>query len=322
MKNPIVANWIRIKKISDDEYMVKDLLFDEQFKINSYKAWFIKQLSKGIDPYKIDKNLSVAAVKRMLLDLEYDNIIRDKRFYEKSFLNYFLTIWKPQVTFPLRVFSFFINALLFILWLPVLAFSVYLCLMNWFGFAWEYMLIGSAFGILGGIVMHELGHMFACLAYGGRVFEVGVMLHGLTPGAYVLLNESCIKKRMRRVQVSAAGVEMNFLLAGIFLLLSNILYEVSGFFVGAALSNIILGLLNLTFINGFDGMNIMSELLGVEDVVRKARRVTQSRVMKRKLKKTGMNGRATIAACYVIRMVQIAYPMILIINILAVFLWI
>lgn len=94
------------------------------------------------------------------------------------------------------------------------------------------MIAGSVVGMLIGLVMHELGHMFACLTYGGRVFKVGVMLQFLLmPGAYVLMNESNIKKRMKRVQVSAAGIEMNLILTAIFLFLSARFEVLSGFFL-------------------------------------------------------------------------------------------
>ena len=60
----------------------------------------------------------------------------------------------------------------------------------------DYITIGSIFGLLVGIFLHELGHMFACIAYGGEVFEVGVMLQFFLPGAYVLMNKNRIKNRL------------------------------------------------------------------------------------------------------------------------------
>ena len=186
----------------------------------------------------------------------------------------------------------------------------------------DYVIVGSVAGMLIGLVMHELGHMFACLAYGGRVFEVGVMLQFLfMPGAYVLMNESKIKKRMRRVQVSAAGIEMNLLLTAIFLIISARFESLSGFFLGAAIQNVFLALLNLTLVDGFDGMAIMGELLGVENVISKARRITRFKFKRKKLEKDGISGKATIAVCYILRGIQIALPLIFALNIVGVITW-
>ena len=42
---------------------------------------------------------------------------------------------------------------------------------------------------------------------------------------------------------------------------------------GAALATVFVALLNLTFINGIDGMNIMCELLGVKDLPERAKTI-------------------------------------------------
>ncbi|MBR3818511.1 MAG: hypothetical protein IKJ41_05110 [Clostridia bacterium] len=39
---------------------------------------------------------------------------------------------------------------------------------------------------LDGMVFHEVGHMFACLSYGGRFFEVGVITRFFFPRQYMI----------------------------------------------------------------------------------------------------------------------------------------
>lgn len=322
MAHPITANWIRFKRISENEYKIINLLHDEEIATDAYTVWFTRQLNGKRNPYLIDKSKSKEDIDLLLAKLEAENVIRDKRFFSKFFLFLLVTIWRPKITENFRIASFIINGLLLISFLPLLAFSIFYFLYYTYAINFDYMIAGSVAGMLIGLVMHELGHMFACLAYGGRVFEVGVMLQFLLmPGAYVLMNESNIKNRMRRVQVSAAGIEMNLLLTAIFLFLSAMFESLSGLFLGAAIQNIFLALLNLTFVDGFDGMTIMCELLGVECIVSKAKRITKSKHKRKRLKKDGISGKATIAVSYILRGIQIALPLILALNIMGVISW-
>lgn len=322
MKYPTLANWIRFKKVSENEFEIIDLLHDEKIQTDAYTVWFARQLNGKRNPYRIDKNKTREDVDLLLGELEAENVIRDKRFFSKFFLFLLVTVWRPKVTQNFRIASFIINGLLSISFLPLLAFSIFYFLYYTYDINFDYVIVGSVVGMLIGLVMHELGHMFACLAYGGRVFEVGVMLQFLLmPGAYVLMNESNIKKRMKRVQVSAAGIEMNLILTAIFLILSVRFEVLSGFFLGAAIQNVFLALLNLTLIDGFDGMAIMSELLGIEYAVSKAKRITKSKLKRKKLEKDGISGKATIAVCYALRGIQIALPLIFALNIVGVITW-
>lgn len=322
MKYPTLANWIRFKKVSENEYEIVDLLHDEKIQTDAYTVWFARQLNGKRNPYLIDKGKLKKDIDLLLRELEAENVIRDKRFFSKFFLFLLVTVWRPKITENFRIASFIINGLLLISFLPLLAFSILYFLYYTYDINFDYMIIGSIAGMLIGLVMHELGHMFACLAYGGRVFEVGVMLQFLLmPGAYVLMNESNIKKRMRRVQVSAAGIEMNLFLTAIFLILSARFETLSGFCLAAAIQNVFLALLNLTFVDGFDGMTIMSELLGVECIVSKAKRITKSKYKRKRLAKDGISGKATIAVSYILRGVQIALPLIFALNIMGVISW-
>ena len=108
------------------------------------------------------------------------------------------------------------------------------------------------------------------------------------------------------------------LLTGVFLLLSSFFEPLSGFFLGAAVNNAFIALLNLTFLNGIDGMKIMEELMGTENIVERAKSVIKSKAKRRKLSKEGLSGKATLAVCYIIRCVQITYPVLIILNIVGV----
>jgi len=46
MKHPTLANWIRFKKVSENEYEIVDLLHDEKIQTDAYTVWFTRQLNR------------------------------------------------------------------------------------------------------------------------------------------------------------------------------------------------------------------------------------------------------------------------------------
>ena len=125
MNKPILANWIRFKKISDNEYKIINLLYDEEIAADAYTVWFARQLNGKRNPYQIDRNKPKKDVALLLDELEAENIIRDKRFFSKFFLFLLVTVWQPKVTPNLRIVSFILNGLLLMSFLPLLVFSVF-----------------------------------------------------------------------------------------------------------------------------------------------------------------------------------------------------
>ncbi len=314
----MLANWVRFRRLNDGRYIIRNLLTDDEFETDEFTVHFLRQLDGARDPDSVSEDLTKEEVDLCLEKLIDEGLVRDKRFLEKSLLKSYVTLWRPVITDKLRLISFCINGLLLISWLPLLIFSLHYFMNFSYDIYPKYIITGTVAGLVIGAVMHEFGHVFACLAYGGRVFEVGVMHQYFMPGAYVLINEDNIKHRMKRIQVSAAGTEMNLLLTAIFLLLSARFELFSGFFLGAAIQNVFLALLNLTFVNGFDGMTIMGELLGVNYLVDGAKVVVKNKLKKKNLRKCGMSGKVTVAMCHIIRFVQIAFVLVLALNIVEV----
>lgn len=90
MSYPITANWIRFKRISENEYKIINLLHDEEIIADGYTMWFVRQLNGKKNPYQIDKNKSKEDVDLLLGELEAENVIRDKSFFQNSFYFYLL----------------------------------------------------------------------------------------------------------------------------------------------------------------------------------------------------------------------------------------
>ena len=146
---------------------------------------------------------------------------------------------------------------------------------------------------------------------------MGVMVQNfILPGAYVLLDDKRVKNRFHRIQINAAGVESNFLLVGIFLFLGTLLPELGVMFMMAAICNAVLATFNLTFIKGLDGTAILSELIGTEDLVERSTTVVINKKARKRLITQGALGYATLVTSYIICVLQLALPILLIMNIL------
>lgn len=316
---PMLANWVRFRRVSENEYLVVDLLRDKTYTADAYTVWFLRQLDGETDPYSVDESMAPEVVDLLLETCLEIDLLRDKRFYSKSFLYLLVTLWQPKVTPAFRVVAAVANLFLLVSFIPMLILSIYLLLFHTEDLVTDFLVTGTIFGLITGMFLHETGHMFACIAYGGRFFEMGVMLQNLImPGAYVVINKEIIKSRMKRIQVNAAGVEMNLLLGSVFLSMASVSVPLSGFFLGAALANVFVALLNLTFINGIDGMNIMCELLGVRDLPERAKTILKSPRHRRRLMKDGVSGKLTVIMCIAVRITQIALPVLLFLNIIEV----
>lgn len=318
MNYPQLANWITFKKVDDSEYLVTNFLTDEEYAMDLYTVWYAKKLNGQRDPYRIDSRLSEKDVTDILDDLEEKDMLRQGKVISRSLSSIYVTVWIPKITATLRIIAYIINKLLLILLVPLLCYSIYHFRIDYIDFGNGYFILGTIIGILVGIVLHELGHMFACLAYGGRVFEIGVMVERFIPGAYVLMDINAIKKRMQRIQVDAAGIEMNLLITTFALILASNVEYFSGFFLGVAINNVFLALLNLLFINGFDGSAIISEIFGTEIIVEKAKEITKRKGLKKQMLNKGVSGVAIVIFCYLLRAFQISLPILFFINILGV----
>lgn len=325
MKKLSLARWAVFKKDAFGGFMVINTSTNKPKFITREEIRFLRLMDGKTDPFEIDSILSADMREDLIERMYYHGILREKRFAEKSFFSCLLTLWEPENTVDLRVNAYIINKVLCFVWLPVLMLGA-LCFSRTVileDFRYGAFIAGNILGILAGIFLHEMGHMFACLAYKGKVYEVGIMtMFYLLPGAYVIIATSNIKSRIQRIQINAAGIEMNFLLSGIGMFFCGISDTVTNFALGFIITNMFLALLNLVFVRGFDGMTIMNELLGVEDVAGKAADIVSCRADRKFLvRRHGINGRATIFLCFIIRLFQLALPSVIILNIIEVIGW-
>lgn len=312
---PRACNWILSKHNRDGTYTLKDCLCGCEYTLGSTIGFLWRNLDGQTDPATILPNCSQHEVSAMMDSLEKEELIRHSRILDKSTGSITYSLIIPEHHTRRSYLPVLFNYLLLAFWFPVLVIGIHCFANSLFLFDSTYILLGQLVGLLVGCVGHESGHSIVALAYGARFIEAGVLIqHGL-PGAYVLLDDSHVK-RLPKVQIHAGGVEANFLIAGIALTLATFCSSFYGIFFGVAFNNLLLGLINLTFIDSLDGMHIIETLLGYKPL-----EVIKSKVMRDALKREGLPGRLELSICYILKVMQLVYPVLLTLNVMEVVLW-
>lgn len=312
-----------LKFTRKDRYYVhiENFITGESWNISIKYARILRALDGKTDPYEIMHKFGVTNTEETLYCFRKNGwLCNGKGLRTFGLGSIQCPLFHPKIKWYHRILARMWNGLLMVFCLPTL-FAGFLTLLygNWHrvdhgcGVLFAYFV-----GVLIGLVFHEFSHACACLGYGGQWFEGGIMLIYFLPGAYVIIDYKNIKNRFKRSQVAAAGVECNIALVGIFLLLLE-----SGIFdtkmlLAGALANFILCTFNLSLIEGLDGMTIYSELLGVENLVDKAILLTMNKYGKRRLRRNGINGKATIVCCYIVAAFQLLLPIVLVTNVVGI----
>lgn len=309
MDYPMFANYAVTRKKKDNHYEIENILNESQFRISEYMWQFASQLDGYTDPYEI-KGYSEEEADRLIDELDSYSLLRRSNVLDKSLLGILYTISYPEVTPKRRFYAYIRNFVLLVSWLPVLIAGTYAYFTHSVDFDTGLYLLGSLCGVALGLFLHESAHAAATMAYDGKYLEMGIMFSLLTPGAYVLIDTKNIKSRLKNAQINAAGIEMNFLLTGISLLLAARFEILGGFFIGIALNNALLALFNLSLINGLDGAHILCNLFGSDNLFENAKKALWNKRCRQKLMKEGISGYAFIASGAVLSIFQLLLPVL------------
>lgn len=319
MKYPQRVSWLARRKIDDFCYEVTDYKTGNAFRLSNNAVHFLQKLDGKTDPFSISTDMSEVEVKHLLRFFKREKLIRYSRV-EKSFLSLRISLFNIKCIKSVRAFAFILNFLLMISFLPVFVLGVSVLANNatQLDFSGFGTITGSVFGMIIGLILHEIGHALAAAGYNARLFEVGIIV-GLVSGAYVALDYNKVKRRFRRVQILSAGIEMNLLLTGVSCILSILTYSLSSFFFAVALANFILAAINTLCISGLDGCSVMEELIGSESILFNAIDFVFDKDTRRNLIKQGdITGYVKTASSFVGVICQLAYPLLIIANILGV----
>lgn len=282
-------------------------------------ARFLARLDGKTDPHALLPGFSEEEMDKLLSMLEENEYIRTRR-WNGSFLAAQVTLWFAPRHIPaaVRRACKTISLLLAVTWLPVLIFGLLQFLHgNWADGGSE--TLGIVLGLLAGIVLHEAGHAVSCVGFGGRLVCAGLLSQFFViPGAYVEVDHVRLS-RSERVHLLLSGVEMNFLLAGLSLLVGTIAW--GDCLTMAGLMNVVFGLLNIgIYYSGMDGAKALEELMGDQALSEAilTRRTARQTIRRR----AGVSGRARIAAVHILSVLQLGILAILILNFKEMLSWI
>lgn len=327
MKQPMLCNWLTIKDYRFNNATIKNELTEEMFATEEGSSFihFISQLDGKTDPYSIPCQYSHEERTTILNELGKLGLIRQGRWLNKSLscVAYSLIIPGKQKTGSILIKT--ANTILYLAFLPVFIWGIssFVASLNAFNLV-QISVPGMIVGLLLGLICHECAHAIAGLAYGGTVYEAGIMLSNLViPGAYVITKDAENISVAKKIQIIASGPEANLMLSGIAFALLSESPNMADFYFCIALINLCLAFLNLMLRSGNDGCHILSYLFGAdtEDIVDVAKDTVFYKINRWKLYHSGSVGFAALCSYALILALQITTPVIIMVNILEVISW-
>lgn len=314
MKYPKTIDTLLYKRLDESRYKVKNAETGEIFELGRAIVSFMNKLDGKTDPFMINTCLSDFEIEEVLDFLWANELVTKKKLKKVGFLSYGIPFFKVKTTQKLRIVSRLLNFLLMIFFVPVFIAGLYAVkdiysMVDKNDFSY---LLGLYVGIASGVIVHECGHAIAGLGYNAHLFTCGIMI-GITPGAFVELDDEHIKSSLKKAQISAAGIEMNVLLCGLSMVC--MCFNSARSLLGAiALSNLLLASVNLLPIIGVDGSQIINKLIGNDLILYSDILITDKSFLSHSF--SNVRGLAEIYSCVLTLLSQISYPILIIANIL------
>ncbi len=315
MKYPKTIDTLLYKRIDKSTYHVKNSLTDVVYEIGIDIVSFMNKLDGKTDPFMINTCLSDFEIEEILDFLWANELVTKKKFKKTGFLSYGIPLFRVKSNQRIRVVSRILNFGLIISFIPVFVVGLFAVkdiysLVDQNDFSY---LIGLYTGIALGISLHECGHAIAGLGYNAHLFTCGIMI-GITPGAYVELDDEHIKSSLKKAQISGAGIEMNLLLCGISMICMCLFNSALSLLGGIAFSNLLLTSVNLLPIISVDGSQIINTLIGEDLILYSDILITDKSFLSHSF--SNVRGLAEIYSCVLTLLSQISYPILIIANIL------
>lgn len=301
MRYPMVSNFLTYKKVKHGTYLVRNHITTDEFLIQENVVNFMQHMDGKTDPKQICCAFSEKEKENIVDILDSYNLLRHTKvlLHEKANISITLYIPKRWATIE-KIFASIYSLVIQYLSVPIFLLGMILgkTVSHDLNFTSAYLY--SLFGIIIGIFFHETGHATVGISYGAKVFEMGVDFWGIfLKGAYVSMTYSHIKKRSKRALIEIAGIQVNFLLAGLLFLLSYTT-SLTNLFYYMALANISLGLLNLMALKDLDGYKFVSTIFGDQNLKRRAKIILKRKSFRTKQFKRGVSGIITLIACCIL----------------------
>lgn len=317
MKYPKTIDTLLYKRIDKSTYHVKNGITDVVYEIGIDIVSLMNKLDGKTDPFMINTCLSDFEIEEVLDFLWANELVTKKKWKKIGFLTYGIPLFKVKTTQKMRIASRLLNFLLMIFFIPVFITGLYAVkdkdiysLIDQSDFSYlNGLCVGSALGV----ILHECAHASAGLGYNAHLFTCGIMI-GITPGAYVELDDEHLKSSLKKAQISGAGIEMNLLLCGISMICMCLFNSALSLLGGIAFSNLLLASVNLLPIIGVDGSQIINKLIGEDLILYSDILITDKSFLSHSF--SNVRGLAEICSCVLTLLSQISYPILIIANIL------
>lgn len=327
-KYPMKSNWISYKKNRNGDYIVHNHVLDEDIEVTFDEIELLERLDGKLNPYEIlqrefgmTRNEAANYVDMLICEgiLRQGNSV----FGMLSMR----TVIKIYNSSKYREIAIVLLGLIMISFVPILvagiksAYRIYVIfdLPNYhrgdYGSSW----VGIAIGLLVGLIFHEINHAIACCAFGGPVMEFGIAFRGF-PAAYTLLDYKKVS-RWGQIVTDLAGVVANLIIAAIsMIILYNFGLYMTVFTLIAAV-NLELALVNLLFIEGIDGCNAISKILGLNDIYEKCNVFIKKLKSKARITELSESDKTVSNVFRVFSVSKILYPVLIIFNLCVVWGW-
>lgn len=249
-KYPKVVSWLSVH----GHHNVRNHVTGYEYELNPRQLFFLQRLNGKRNPYRILQGSTKDEISQFIAYLNNENLLRFSRIYREDEWRMY-TLWTfnqlGREQNPLVIYKI-INILLILLWLPTAIFAVVS-----FDFDYCDSMSGVVLGLVIGTLAHELGHFVAGRSSGAYIFELCLYLDGLLPGMCILMDENEQQSVISKVCNHGAGIGMNFVIAGLLMLLARQTVIWRGLLVSASLSNLLLAFSNLLPIWDSDGCKIL-----------------------------------------------------------------
>ena len=316
MKYPKTIDTLLYKRIDKSTYHVKNGITGVVYEIGTDIVRFMNKLDGKTDPFMINTCLSDFEIEEVLDFLWANELVTKKKLRKIGFLTYGIPLIKVKTTKKMRLVSRILNFLLMISFVPIFIVGLYAVkdIYNMVDQSDFSYLIGLCVGSALGVILHECAHASAGLGYNAHLFSCGIMI-GITPGAFVEVDDEHIKSSLKKAQISGAGIEMNLLLCGISMICMRLVNSALSLSLGAiVLSNLLLASVNLLPIIGVDGSQIINKLIGNDLLLYSDLLITDKLFLNHSF--SNVRGLAEICSCVLTLLSQISYPILIIANIL------
>ena len=279
MSCPRRSPFLLYNQIDEDNYRIHNFLNAKSYQLNLEFVSFLRQLNGRRDPYTIFPQHSKWHIRQLIRELKRCEMLApDKGLVRLGFGCYIFPLLYCYFGRIAKKLAKFWNRFLLMACIPVLIFGIWA---KTYILTHPYLLAygvknvkaclipGLLLGLSIAAICHELSHAFVALSYKGHIFMMGVGIHFFMPTAFVFMDTKHIHNKFYQMQIHAAGIEMNFLLYGIFM--GMVLTHFNPFILYIiAIVNLLTGIFNLFPITGLDGLKILSAFLEKKDLFQSA----------------------------------------------------